>query len=97
MFCSFSREDRTKYPLVGSFISNTKFSARYCPIKIHLTFVEITRYWLCTASDTHHRCSLPSSCGDRRMRKPFYRQLYLGIKEIDTFNVSGCITASIMY
>lgn len=33
----------------------------------------------------------------RRMRKPFYRQLYLGLKEIDTFNVAGCITASIMY
>ncbi|CAM9514525.1 unnamed protein product [Sphacelaria rigidula] len=32
-----------------------------------------------------------------RMRKPFYRQLYLGLKDIDTFKVADCITASIMY
>lgn len=33
----------------------------------------------------------------RRMRKPFYRQLYEGLRDVDTFNVAGCITASIMY
>lgn len=36
-------------------------------------------------------------CAGRRSRKPFYRQLYQGLKEIDTFNVADCITASIMY
>ncbi|CAM9249550.1 unnamed protein product [Ascophyllum nodosum] len=33
----------------------------------------------------------------RGIRKPFYRQLYKGLKEIDTFKVADEITASIMY
>eukprot|EP00903_Cladosiphon_okamuranus_P011794 g11084.t1 len=32
-----------------------------------------------------------------RSRKPFYEQLYKGLKEIDTFKISNNITASIMY
>lgn len=32
-----------------------------------------------------------------RSRKPFYKQLYKGLKEIDTFKVANNITASIMY
>ncbi|CBJ28061.1 hypothetical protein Esi_0091_0018 [Ectocarpus siliculosus] len=32
-----------------------------------------------------------------RSRNPFYRQLYKGLQEIDTFKVSKNITASIMY
>jgi len=30
-------------------------------------------------------------------RKPFYKQLYKGLKEIDTFKIANNITASIMY
>ena len=32
-----------------------------------------------------------------RSKKPFYSQLYKGLKEIDTFKVANNITASIMY
>ncbi|CAM9729923.1 unnamed protein product [Ectocarpus sp. 6 AP-2014] len=32
-----------------------------------------------------------------RISKPFYRQLYRGLKKIDTLNVANEVTASIMY